>query len=126
MDPGELTPFGLKVEFLDDGRCLLRIGAMVVALSPRQTTELRHQLGVGTVTVTNDTPFALRWLLRSEPVYAPNSRLMAGKNYTLVISTGPHDRGDPRKPEPPALPSGEPLPSNVKRLRTPRKKKEKP
>ena len=118
MDPGDLTPFGLKVEFLDDGRCLLRIGAMVIALSAKQTQELRRELGVGAVQVVNDTPFQLSWDLRS----APTER-WGGKNYTLTLRTGARDP-DPRDPQLPALPS-ETLPSNVKRLRTPRKKKEK-
>lgn len=119
MDPGDLTPFGLNVEFLDDGRCLLRVGAMVIALSAKQTHELRRQLGVGAVTVVNDTPFQLTWKLRAE-----GSNAWSGKNYTLTLSAGARDP-DPRDPALPALPS-ETLPSNVKRLRSPRKKKEKP
>lgn len=121
MDPGDLTPFGLKVDFLDDGRALLRIGATLIALSPHQVRELRAQLGVGTVTVANETPFALRWELRSSPVHAPHSRLMGGKNYTLTIRTGPESTTPM-----PALPADAPLPKNVKRLSNARKKREKP
>jgi hypothetical protein len=113
MDPGDLTPFGLSVEFLDDGRALLRIGATLIALSPRQVQELRQQLGVGTVSVVNETPFAIRWDLQSAATARPG-----GKNYTLTLRTGPHD------PAPAFAPEN--LPSNVKRLPKPRKKKEKP
>lgn len=109
MDPGDLTPFGLRVEFLDDGRALLRIGATLIALSPAQVRTLRAELGVGNVQVVNDTPFPLRWALRASATERPG-----GKNYTLTISDGPSE-------DPGRIP--ETLPSNVKRLTTGRKKR---
>lgn len=114
MDPGELTPFGLAVEFLQDGRALLRIGATLIALSPHQVAELRKQLGVGTVTVENESGHALAWESRSSPTLRPG-----GRNYTLTIRAAP---GQP----PPPLSLVEALTTNVKRLKKPRKDKEKP
>ncbi|HKY36481.1 MAG TPA: hypothetical protein VJN18_11115 [Polyangiaceae bacterium] len=123
MDPGDLTPFGLTVEFLDDGRALLRIGATLIALSPKQVAELRTQLGVGHVQVVNDTPFPLHWKLRQSDTPRPG-----GKNYTITISTGPRD--DPPRPRPFLVPDvktvhleAEIVPMN--RAPKPRKKREK-